>query len=130
MLYFICFILGMLTLKTFQSIVDIDSTYRIFKFAEIYSMALVLETEVWRKQAITIIKIVYDDADRQEQCEKIVAALDKRFDEVQQNIIKLIKKRVPYEVKYNSLSESETYIKYQLKLLEGEADGQSNRRDN
>jgi len=112
----------MATLKTFQIIYNTDNTYRIFKYSEIYSMLLVLETEVWRKQCLKIIEVVYNDVDKQEECEKIIKLINKRFEEVQQSVIKLIKERLPYEIKYSTLQESEPYIKADLMALKGESD--------
>ena len=122
MMYVVCFILGMATLKTFQIIYNTDNTYRIFKYSEIYSMLLVLETEVWRKQCLKIIEVVYNDVDKQEDYEKITKLINKRFEEVQQSVIKLIKERLPYEIKYSTLQESEPYIKADLMALKGESD--------
>ena len=121
MMYAICFILGMVTLKAFQVIYNTDNTYTIFKYSEIYSMMLVLETEVWRKQCLKIIEVVYGDVDKQEEYEKIVKLINKRFEEVQQSVIRLIKERLPYEIKYSTLQESEPYIKADLMALKGES---------
>jgi hypothetical protein len=122
MIYFLFFILGILCYKLIRTLLGIYDSYRIFKYSETYTILLLLETEGWRKQCLTILKLAYEDVGRGEEYTKIDAVINKRFDEVHNGLIGLIKRRLPYETKYNSLKESEPYIKEELLKLKGEQD--------
>lgn len=123
MLYLLFFLLGVFTLKLAQNALATYESYKVFKYTEMYAMSLVLDVEVWRHQALKILEIAYDNADKQDEYRAAVEIINKRYDEAQQNIIKLIKSKVPYEIKYNSLREADGYIRDDLIEYKGESDG-------
>lgn len=116
----IAFVSGMFVMLIVERLLQSFGAYHIYKRAELYAIMLILESEVWRRQALKVLEIVYDYGDKQEEYQKIVESINKRFDEAQQNTIALIKKRVPYDIKYNTLAESEQYVIEDLKKLDGE----------
>jgi hypothetical protein len=87
-------------------------------------VSLLLETEVWRKQALQILQIVYDGADKEAEYNKSYEIINNRFDNLQQIIIKLIKERVPYSIQYSTLKEAEKTIKQELLKFQGESNEQ------
>jgi len=116
----IAFASGMLVMLIIDRLLQSFGAYHIYKRAELYSIMLLLENEVWRRQALKVLEVVYDYGDKQEEYQKIVETINKRFSEAQQNTIALIKKRVPYDIKYNTLAESEQYVIEDLRKLDGE----------
>jgi hypothetical protein len=86
-------------------------------------MMLVLETEAWRNHALQILEIVYEDAEKRGEYEQISEAINKKYDEVQQSLIRLIKERLPYEVPYSTLKESEKYLQKDFKSFRREENG-------
>lgn len=124
MLYFLVFILGALTHKLFSIVLSSNESFQIFKYSEVYSVSLLLETEVWRKQALQILQIVYDGADKEAEYNKSYEIINNRFDNLQQIIIKLIKERVPYSIQYSTLKEAEKTIKQELLKFQGESNEQ------
>lgn len=120
MLYFLFFLLGALVHKLLSILLAANEAYRIYKLAEAYSMLLVLETEVWRKQALAILEITYNDIDQPDAYNNIQIAVNKKFSDTQQSIIALIRNIVPYDIGYNNLQEAEKIIKEQLLKLKGE----------
>ena len=126
---FLFFILGALVHKLLQSILDIYSSYRLFKYTEVYCISLMIHAESWRHQAIKILEIVYVDADRQEEFQKIKNSIDAKYAGIQQKIIQLIKERVTYKIEYNNLKEAQEYILESLKRFKGEYYGEQGRGD-
>lgn len=120
MLYFLFFLLGALMHKLLSVLLAASESYKIYKFAETYSMLLVLETEVWRKQALAILEIAYSDVEQHDTYNNIEIAVNKKFSDTQQSIIGLIRNIVPYDIGYNNLQEAEKIIKEQLLKLKGE----------
>lgn len=126
---FMFFTLGALIHSLLQSILGVYSSYKLFKYTEVYCVSLMIHAESWRHQALKILEIVYADADKQEEYVKIKNSVNNKFAEIQQNIIRLIKERVTYKIEYNNLSEAQEYILENLKRFKGEDDGEQRRGD-
>jgi hypothetical protein len=113
--YFLFFLLGVLTTKALQALLNIITAYNVLKKAEIVTLAVMLESEAWRIQAITILELVYTDVERQEEFEKIKESVNKRYKEVQDNVLAIMKLKLPYQVPYTNLSEAAEHFKANTK---------------
>lgn len=90
---------------------------------EVYCMNLVMDTEVWRHQSLQILEVIYENADKQEEYKKTVEVVNSKYDAVQQYLIRLISERVPYEIPYKTLKESEKHLKKEFAILRREKHG-------
>lgn len=111
----IFFFLGVLFLKLSQELFNIVVSYKLFKYTEIYSLSLLADLEVYRLQALQIIKICYNEADRQEEFPKVEEKLNERFRMLQNLTIAAIKHKLPYKTNYETLEEAHKEVEKQFK---------------
>ncbi len=103
--YFIFFIAGAMTMKLVQTLFSVIGGYKIFKFTEYYSVTLMAQIEMWRYQAVTIVKLCYDEAGRQEEFVEVEKKIHEKFFFLQQNVLGIIKSHLPYKVDYDTFLE-------------------------
>ena len=121
---FLCVLaIGIFLGRMIQLVVTAHKNYKIFKMAEVYSISLVLETEAWRHHALQILEVVYEHSDKPEEYQKVQESVNKKYDEVQQSLIRLISERLPYEINYKTLGESEKHLREHLTILRREKHG-------
>lgn len=85
-------------------------SYRIVKIAEMRALMILLELHAARHQSKQVLQLVYEEAGKIEELEKINASIDKRYDEVNIKIFKALQNYLPYKVKYKNLQEAAKYI--------------------
>jgi hypothetical protein len=103
--YFIFFIAGAMTTKLAQALLSIIGSYRVFKFTEYYSVTLMAQIEMWRYQAVTVVKLCYDEAGREEEFREVEKKIHEKFFFLQQNVLQIIKNHLPYKVDYDTFLE-------------------------
>lgn len=110
MLYFLFFILGAFTFNLFQILLSIIKGYEIFKFVEQYSLMLMVELEVYRHQSLQILKLCYEEAEKEEEYSKVESKIHQKFNLFQESILERIKNRIPYSLQYSNLEEFKKVI--------------------
>ena len=85
-------------------------SYRIVKLAEMRSLMILLELHAARHQAKQVLQLVYEDADKVEELEKINKSVDKRYDEINEKIFKALQNYLPYKVKYKNMQQAARYV--------------------
>jgi len=121
---FLCvLVIGIFLGRLAQFIITAHKSYKMFKMTEVYCMNLVMDTEVWRHQSLQILEVIYENADKQEEYKKTVEVVNSKYDAVQQYLIRLISERVPYEIPYKTLKESEKHLKKEFAILRREKHG-------
>lgn len=113
--YFLFFLLGALSTKILQGLLNIVTAYSVLKKVEIVAMAIMLESEAWRIQALAILELAYKDVEKQEEFEKIKESINKRYKEVQDNVLAIMKEKLPYQIPYTNLTEAAEHFKITTK---------------
>ena len=121
--YFIFFLAGAVASRIFGTLISIGASYRIFKFTEFYCVTLMVELEGWRHQAITVVKLCYEEAGRMEEFAKVEQKIHEKFFFFQQNILAIMKSKLPYQTKYDGILEG-------YKQLQKEKDDEQRGQDN
>jgi hypothetical protein len=78
-------------------------------------------TEVWRYQAINVVKLCYEESGRQEEFAKVEAKIHEKMTLFQQNILAILKANLPYRTDYTNLMEA--YKTLQEEYKNGANDG-------
>lgn len=100
-----------------QALFSITKGYAIFKFTERYCITIMAEVEVWRYQAINVIKLCYGEAGREAEVEQVEAKIHEKMTFFQQNILAILKANLPYQTDYTNLMEA--YKKLQEEYKNG-----------
>lgn len=85
-------------------------SYRIVKLAEMRALMVLLELHAARHQAKQVLQLVYEDADKAAELEKINKSVDKRYDEINEKIFKALQNYLPYKVKYTNIQQAAKYV--------------------
>lgn len=64
------------------------------------------EIETWRYQSLAIVKLCYEEAEKEEEFAKVEQKIHEKFTLFQQNILGILKVNLPYKVDYTNLMEA------------------------
>lgn len=103
---FIYFIAGATTLRVLQFVLSVKPNYYIFKETENTTLMILAGLHVNKLTALNILKLIYEDVDRQEDFEKVKIAINERYNALITRCITSLKSALPYKVEYNSLDEA------------------------
>lgn len=81
------------------------------------ALMILLELHGARHQAKQVLELVYEDAGKAEELKKILESVDKRYDEVNAKIFKVLQNYLPYKVKYKTIQQASAYIEEIKRML-------------
>jgi hypothetical protein len=115
--FFIGLCLGTIAFILVDKFMGALYSFRIIKLAEMRSLMILLELHAARHQSKQVLQLVYEEAGRLEELEKINKSIDKRYDEVNERIFKTLQNYLPYKVKYKNLQEAARYVEDIKKMI-------------
>ena len=113
--YFVYFIAGAITTRLMQGLLSVIPSYQVFKFTEYYCVALMTEIEIWRHQALAIVKLAYEEAGRGEEFEKVERKIHEKYFLLQGNVLGVLKSKLPYKINYDGILDGYRQLKEELK---------------
>lgn len=117
MLYFLFFLLGLFTARLIELLITINQAFKIWKLVEFSTLNIMAENDQWRAQALTILKLCYEEANRLEEYEKLETVINSKYSSIQDFILAGMKGHLPYNVNYNNLNEAIVVYKKELLKL-------------
>lgn len=117
------FFSGWLTISLFQTLLSINSAYKIWKMAELAAIKIMADNEQWRHQSLTILKLCYEEAEKLEQYQKIELVINEKHKTIQKFIIKNLKSNLPYGVEYETLEQAVKANNINLSKLQQKENG-------
>ena len=116
-MFFVGVLTGILLLRTMQVLFIINYGYKVWKLVELYSLKIMSENEQWRSQALTILKLCYQEANKENEYENIEKVINNKHQNIQNFMMEVLIKNLPYEVSYKNLEEAVKFYSPQLKEL-------------
>lgn len=100
---FLFFIAGAISMRISQFLLSVNPSYRIYKEAESAALKIILETYAERQLSLKVLEILYKEEQEYKLLEKTIK---QKYDKLINKSISIIKKNLPYKVKYDTLDEA------------------------
>ena len=106
MVYFLFFILGVLTNKLGYLLLQINPLQKFWKLAEINCLKILADSETLHAHSLAVLELAYIDTDKEEQFATIKEKIISKHKEQQMRLITLMCKLLPYETNYKTPEEA------------------------
>lgn len=107
---------GTIAYRLSKTISDRSDTLTLIKYGELIAVMNTAEARQLRHQALAVIELVYKDADKSEEYEKIKLLINNKYEALERDMISKIKKTVVYKTNYNTLDEAVEQLSPLIKI--------------
>lgn len=118
MLYGLFFLIGVLTTKLAQLLLNMTPLYKLWKASEIGFLKNLIECETLRNKSLQVVKVCYEEANKLEDFSKVEAAVNSKFIEYEEMTLQIMKAMLPYETSYTNTREAIAWLKAKIKIEE------------
>jgi predicted metalloenzyme YecM len=108
---------GTIAYRLSKSMSERAGTISLIKYAEIIAIMTLAESRQLRHQSLAIAELVYKDADKNEEYEKIKLLINNKYEYLERSTLARIKKTVVYKVGYNTLDEAVKQLAPLIKIV-------------
>lgn len=88
----------------------------LVKYGELINVLNMVESRQLRHQSLAVLELVYKEADKTEEYEKIKLLINNKYEDLEKGMINTIKQNVTYEIKYNNLDQAVEQLAPLLKI--------------
>lgn len=114
------FIAGAVAMRLLQWGLHITPNYYTWKHTEYTALQILTDLHVQQLTANEILRLVYEEADKEEEYNKVKTVIEQKYNSLINNSLNNLKANLPYRVQYNSVKEAtEQYLAKQKEKRDG-----------